>query len=308
MTDKTHKLTGVEVGRLVLRDLAIVHRNTRELRAEKILAPAEKANLVNALTEPAEVADYNDYRYFHEFLSRLAISFNVHQQSADARFWQIFCVLDGLRLAEKENAHVLLLLPRIMSPGQYEQARSLFNPSGGEGFGRGVAVIETAGFAEDTYKIGKNGQFQYPTPAWRQEYMAEKVLENEIALTLVLGGFRETVREAMVIKTAVDIIGRFLEVPELSGLVGEVDLAPVETLNRVMAEVPELVVRRGLFAGERPEEELRAGLSELFRPIDLKRLKPSARAKAEARRVLDFSVARGQAEKLYKILRQEDDQ
>ena len=90
MVARQQKLLGEEVGRLVLRDLAIVHQNTRELRNETTMTPAEKANLVNSLTDPAEVAAYNDFRYFHEFLSRAAISFNVQQQSAEARFWQIF--------------------------------------------------------------------------------------------------------------------------------------------------------------------------------------------------------------------------
>ena len=307
MNERAHKLTGVEVGRLVLQDLARVHQNSREGRQERTMTTGEKANLVNALTDPSEVADYNDFRYYHEFLSRLAITFNVYQQSADARFWQLFCALDNLRLAERENAHILTLLPRIMTRGQYDQARSLFNPSGGEGFGRGVAVIETAGFPDDTYKVGKNGQFQYPVPTWRQPYLAERFLEPDSEFSLLLLSYRATLKEVLVVKTAVDLIARFLQVPELSDLVGEVDLAPAETLNRMMGEIPSLICRRELFAGERSEEELRAGLAGLFRPIDVKKLKPSARAKAEARRVLDFSVARGQAEKMYKILRREDD-
>ena len=307
MAFRHNKLTGKEVGRLVLRDLAVVHQNTREGRDEPTLSAAEKAELVNALTEPAEVAAYNDYRYFHEFLSRAALTFNLHQQTAEAYYWQLCCGLEGLRLAERENAHLLTDLPRIMTRSQYDQARSLFNPSGGEGFGRGVAVIEADGFPEATYKVGKDGRFQYPAPVWRQANLAEKFLEGGPYALLLLISYQDALKETLVVKVAVDLIARFLEVPELGNLVGEVDLAPAENLNRVMADLPGLIRRRGFFSDERPEAELRAELAEVLRPIDVKKLKPTAQAKSKARRALDFSVARGQAEKIYAILRGEAD-
>jgi len=306
MVARQQKLLGEEVGRLVLRDLAIVHQNTRELRNETTMTPAEKANLVNSLTDPAEVAAYNDFRYFHEFLSRAAISFNVQQQSAEARFWQIFCVLDNLRLAERENVHILTLLPRIMTKSQFERTRSLFGSSGEKDFGRGAAVVEVSGYPEGTYKTDRQGRFQYPSPVWRRPYLAENVLTHKTMMALTLGAYEAAIRESLVIKAAVEITGLFLEVPELSRLVGEVDLEPVANLNLIMAEIPGLICRRDLFPGERPEEELRAELAELLRPLDVKKLKPTAKARARAKRAMDFSVARGNAEKIYKILRLEE--
>ena len=307
MAFRHNKLTGGEVGRLVLRDLAVVHHNTREGRDEPTLSPAEKADLVNALTEPAEVAAYNDYRYFHEFLSRAALTFNLHQQTSDSCYWQLCYFMETLRLAERENLHQLNDLPRIMTRGQYDQARSLFNPSGGEGFGRGVAIVEIDGFPENTYKVGKDGRFQYPPPGWRQSKLAERFLDYGGHIRLLLISYQEALKETLVVKTAVDLAARFLGVPELEYLVGEVDLLSAEILNRNMAELPGLIGRRGFFPDERPEDELRAELGDLLRPIDVKKLKPTAQAKAKARRALDFSVARGQAERIYAILRGEAD-
>ena len=311
MAPRQQKLTGEEVGRLVLQDLAAIHLNAfnaarGEAARRPVMTPAEKAERVNSLIEPAEVAAYNGYRYFHEFLSRAALYFNVHQQNADSRFWQIYGRLDALWLSEEENRTMLLEMPKIMTRAQYDQARSLFNPSGGARFGRGVAIVETDGFPDGTYRITKSGQFQYAIPGSRQINLAENFLKEEGEyFTVQLTGYRAALKEALVIKAAFEVFGKFLEVPELSSMVLDIDLKQVDRLNHMLTYIPKSVVRRGFLPGETPEDELRSKLADLLRPIETKNLRPSARLRAKALRQMDFSVAQGQAEKIYDILRQE---
>lgn len=301
--------SGEQVGRLIIKDLALVHKNAREeISSPAPLSTEDKATLVNSLTGPADVAAYNEYRYFHEFLSRASLFFNLHLQSAEAAYWKLWGALECLRLAETENCSFLTELPRVMTPAEYEQNRNLFNPSGGQGFGRGVAVCEFSSFPKNTYKTGKNGHFQYPMPGRRQMHMAENFLRRKEEITAQLEGYCDALREALVIKTAVEIAGQFLKVPELSYLVSEVDLGPAEHLNKLMAEIPPLIRRSGLSLDEEGQEELRSRLAQTLRPINIKKLKPTAKARAMARRAMNFDVARGNSEKIYAILRQQEDE
>ena len=309
MIFKGRKLSGEEVGRQVLQDLAAVHINVRRARLGQELLPAmdpaDKAALVNSLTEPADIAAYNDFRYFHEFLSRAALYFNVHQQNADASYWEIIARLELLRLAEAENYGMLLEMPQIMTRSQYERARNLFSPAGALDFGRGVALVETEGFPEGVYPLNRQGKFLYPVPDGRRIRLAEHFLRDGQEFAATVASYRAALKEALVIKAAFEIFAKFLDVAELADMLREPDLEQVRVVNEIMADTPGMIVRRGLDPDERPEAELRAELAELLRPISLKNLRPSARLKAQAARALDFSVARGNSEKIYEILRRE---
>lgn len=309
MAQPSPKLTGQEVGRLVLQDLAAIHINVRRARKGdeplKIMTPAEKADLVNSLTEPAEVAAYNDFRYFHEFLARANLYFNVHQQNADSRFWQIRSNLEILRLAEAENRNMLLEMPQITTRADFDRGRSLFHPAGERAFGRGVAILEIEGFPEGTYPLTRDGRYQYPIPAHRCGSLAENFVEHGPSFISLLASYRAALKEALVIKAALEVFGKFLKVSELGDMVKEVDLRPAEELNELMAEIPPLVVRRGLTACERPEAEVRAHLTSFLIPVEIKGLRPTAKLKIKAGRAMDFSVAQGNSEKIYEILRRE---
>lgn len=303
------KLTGEEVGRLVIRDLAAIHINTGPRKTGEepmpVMTAAEKAEMVNSLTEPAEVAAYNGYRYFHEFLARAALYFNIHQQNSESRFWQISARLQALRMAEMENRHLLLEMPKIVTKAEFNHGRSLFNPAGDQKYGRGTAILEVSLYPTGTFSLTRDGRFQPPVPDCRISHMAENFLKMESDFVSLMTSYRASLKEALVIVAAMDVFAKFLNVPELEAMVPDLDLRQMDLLNKEMALIPHLIIRRGLMADERPEEELKAALTELFRPVDSRHLRPSARLKAKAVRAMDFSVAQGNSEKIYEILRQE---
>lgn len=308
MSTPLTKMTGEEVGRLIIKDLALIYKQAHEGGPEAaLLSTEQKFELVNSLTEPAEVAAYNDYRYFHEFLSRAALLFNVHLQHSEACYWRLMRCLELIHLAEMENKYWLTLMPRIMTTAQYEQSRNLFNPTGGQDFGRGVALVEWPGFPPQTYKIDKSGHYQYPIPSWREQHLLENYYSLKDEAATQLANYRTALKEALIIRATVDIAAHFLEMPDLTYLVDDVDLSQIDQLNQLMIELPQAICRRGLRPDEKSEQELQNDLREVLRPIDIKSLKPTAKARAKARRAMNFEVGRGHSEQFYAILRQGDE-
>lgn len=195
-----------------------------------------------------------------------------------------------------------------MTRRQYAEAKKLFDLSDYGDYGRGVAIVETDDFPPDTFSLDKKGRYQPPTPEWRRQFLAESVLAHKKEeLSRLLADYLAALREALVIKAAVGLMGKFVGVPEVESLVGEVNLNQTETLNEAMCRLPELIIRRGVFPGERPAGELKAELAEVLVPLPTDQLKPTAAALRKARRAVDFSTAQGQSEKLYAILRRRDD-
>lgn len=92
---------GRRVGRLIIEDLAAVYlRAAGRPDAPPPMSAAKKAELVDGLVNPEDVADFNDYRYVHEYLAKASISFTLHQQFAQTAFWKICFILSSLRYAQ----------------------------------------------------------------------------------------------------------------------------------------------------------------------------------------------------------------
>ena len=92
---------GRRVGRLIIEDLVAVYlRAAGRPDAPPPMSAARKADLVDGLVNPEDVADFNDYRYVHEYLAKASISFTLHQQFAQTAFWKICFILSSLRYAQ----------------------------------------------------------------------------------------------------------------------------------------------------------------------------------------------------------------
>ena len=112
---KKKKLTGEEVGKIILLDLV------NSYKGQPTLTQAERDAYVDALVENTDIRAYNDYLQVYRFITTMIIDYES-QERAYYAIRQEF-MRHMLRYSDAENNYFKLSLhPRILTRRDYEQA------------------------------------------------------------------------------------------------------------------------------------------------------------------------------------------
>ena len=112
---KKKKLTGEEVGKIILLDLV------NSYKGQPTLTQAERDAYVDALVESKDIRAYNDYLQIYRFITGFAIDFESQERAYYAIRLEFMRHVMRLNDAEK-NYFQLTLQPRILTRRDYEQA------------------------------------------------------------------------------------------------------------------------------------------------------------------------------------------
>lgn len=282
------KLTGEQVGRIMIEDLVLSYRSgvLRDPEAGAPMTEEEKAALVGSLKSPEDVQRYTQYRYAHEALSHAQANCVLQMTSAEKCFWKVFPLIDNLRGAEKER-EVLSKEPQIMTRAQAEAARAADAlPPGG------VAILPG-----DT-------PYEAPGTYLADSYLAEPFLEIfGASVRESLAALRRHLEGFFIAEASIGLAGEVLGVPGVSVLAPAVSLDLFESLNQAMREIPPLIRRDGA----KEQAALRAAMRALLEPIPLEALRPDAAMLDFARQRITFGHVQGNLSRLYALLRREED-
>jgi len=127
---KSGKLTGEEVGRLMIKDLTALYKeasNDRDIlngdkEASGLLTPTQRTAMVDGLSNSEDIRTYNDYRALHGYLTTEGMTFTIHQLDAEAIFWRLYHLLKSVKKVESENQY-LRWQPKIMTQKQYDELK-----------------------------------------------------------------------------------------------------------------------------------------------------------------------------------------
>ena len=112
---KKKKLTGQEVGKIILLDLVNSYTGQPELTT------AERDSYTNAITQSQDVKDYNDYLQIYRFITGMVIDYESTERAFAVAVLQYLINLKKLRSAE-DKYESLALQPRILTRRDYEKA------------------------------------------------------------------------------------------------------------------------------------------------------------------------------------------
>lgn len=120
------KLTGVEVGKLLIKDMlteweaANKDPKFTELNDYPgIFTQAERESMVSQLTGSQNIRDYNAYREIHNALIKFPMRFSMYKEMMESHFWRVYVFLDKTVTAEEENSQ-RRHKPSIMTQKQYD--------------------------------------------------------------------------------------------------------------------------------------------------------------------------------------------
>ena len=112
---KKKKLTGEEVGKIILLDLV------NSYKGQPTLTQAERDAYVDALVESKDIRAYNDYLQIYRFITGFAVDFESTERAYAVV--RLEFVRHVMRLKDAEqNYFQLALQPRILTRRDYEQA------------------------------------------------------------------------------------------------------------------------------------------------------------------------------------------
>ena len=112
---KKKKLTGEEVGKIILLDLVNSYKNQPELSQQ------ERDAYVDALVENTDIRTYNDYLQVYRFIITMIIDYESQERAYHALRQEFLSHM--LRYSDAENNYFKLSLhPRILTRRDYEQA------------------------------------------------------------------------------------------------------------------------------------------------------------------------------------------
>lgn len=154
-------------------------------------------------------------------------------------------------------------------------------------------------------KIDKEGNYKNDPPLWRDSFRAENFIEDNRHIVISEYDFIiDSLKHAFIIKATFDLIGDFINIPEVSILLNEITFnREVDYLNFITKTVIDNLIRYGKYKDERPAEELKEELKELFINIDIAELQPKeADIKKAKRRLDDFSIFRNGMIDIYNLL------
>ena len=112
---KKKKLTGEEVGKIILLDLVNSYKD------QPTLTQAERDAYVDALVESKDIRAYNDYLQIYRFITGFAIDFESTERAYAVIRLEFLRHVMGLNDSE-QNYFKLSLQPRILTRRDYEQA------------------------------------------------------------------------------------------------------------------------------------------------------------------------------------------
>jgi hypothetical protein len=112
---KKKKLTGEEVGKIILLDLVNSYKD------QPTLTQAERDAYVDALVESKDIRAYNDYLQIYRFITGFAIDFESQERAYAVIRLEFLRHIMKLIDAE-QNYFKLALQPRILTRRDYEQA------------------------------------------------------------------------------------------------------------------------------------------------------------------------------------------
>lgn len=112
---KKKKLTGEEVGKIILLDLV------NSYKGQPTLTQAERDAYVDALVESKDIRAYNDYLQIYRFITGFAIDFESQERAYAVIRLEFLRHI--MKLIDAENNYFQLALqPRILTRRDYEQA------------------------------------------------------------------------------------------------------------------------------------------------------------------------------------------
>jgi hypothetical protein len=127
---KKGKLTGEEVGQLMIKDMIHMFNQVKEnpeiLNNDKEIKPlltqAQKDSLVNGLDSNKDIRDYNNYRDLYNFLTDGSLRLDLYQSEIQISIWRLTHLLSLWKNAEMEYKFSRFS-PTIMTQSQYKEAK-----------------------------------------------------------------------------------------------------------------------------------------------------------------------------------------
>ncbi|UQZ91330.1 hypothetical protein C4J81_18710 (plasmid) [Deltaproteobacteria bacterium Smac51] len=257
-------ISGTEAGRLILEDLALrYYQSSKGQNPDGNLSLERKAELVNSLTEPEDIVQYNNYRYVHEHLARAAIDFNSHRKNAEAAFWRMLFILEAVRRPD----------------GRMQALRPLFAPP--QKTSKTPPILATPSL--------------FPDPL---ENPADDVFRGEMAemLFALLKSWRFSLREAAAVKTAINLLAEYVKIPKIKYMAADLDDGAAPRLATLAREAA-LDVRPDSLARARLDR-----FAEMAAEITPESLKPTAQAVRRGRKALGFKTVQGGMADFYALL------
>ena len=127
---KSKKLTGEEIGQIMLRDLYVEWKHASEdpdvanglKEATGLLNDAQRSALVDGLTKREDIVTYNNYKAMYEHCTRDTLSIGIRQQLADVNALKLMQYLKKIEYAEQANFDAQFD-PIIMTQQQYDEIK-----------------------------------------------------------------------------------------------------------------------------------------------------------------------------------------
>ena len=178
---KKGKLTGHEVGQLMIKDLAKSYKNILENKGDEgLLTFEDKMLLVDGLKKSEDIKRYNEFRHVHEFLITAPILFSLYEKTASNAFWKIYHLLREAQQAEREYTQEKHHTPCIVTQKQYDDLKQAdFNKKIGWSYSVENLLLYSVDYYFDQYKAGKKTPFdKYFTASKEQPITNPRIKEN----------------------------------------------------------------------------------------------------------------------------------
>lgn len=166
-----------------------------------------------------------------------------------------------------------------------------------------IAILQPH-FMESTF-IDEEGNYKNKTPAWRDKYRAENFLINDKEVVVSEYEYLiSNIKQALRLRETYNIVGDFIGIPEINILLEPVTFTnEINYLNFITERIPEDLIRYGKYPDERPADELKEELKELFIQIKVDELSPKeAEIKRAKRNMKDLSIFKNDMNTIYNIL------
>lgn len=175
------KLTGEEVGRLMILDLAEAYKRrlAGEITSEGLLTEAEKTAMVSKILGNNDIRVYNAYRDIHNFLINTQPFILMYSMQAELYFWRLFSM--ALKIYNAENAENLRKFePIIMTKKQYNELKKLdFNKKITMIYTPEDVLIHAIKYYLNKYKSGEKTPFNNYFESFKKKYIINtRIKEN----------------------------------------------------------------------------------------------------------------------------------
>lgn len=268
--------SGEDLGRLMIADLVATYKNARDGKQNAgLLDQNDRANLTSRLRDSAARKVYNDYVCIHEVVRVYGGICQAMAVSVEMQFWRVYCVVTTLIKAEEIYA-CSGNAPVVMTQKEYEERRDELS------FCRaGVAVLQPFPPCSEE-KVDQRGWYRRDDACTRflRSNMAESILaEQGKNMTSVLESLRIAAKAYYCHAVGLELIGKTINVPITDPLIYPFPKDKLDLLNDLMGAAQTIAERFEIDDPEqrsRYENDLRKRVEDVFCPIDLDALKPSA--------------------------------